>query len=70
MFQSKNRLPRFRHKTSTVENARLKGSALALRAAFANINIHKSRSVYYVSQKDSGRAVVEKMQTWHIWIYE
>jgi len=25
----------------------LKGSALALQAAFADINIHKSRSVYY-----------------------
>jgi hypothetical protein len=31
------------------EEARLKGSALALQAAFADINIHKSRSVYYRS---------------------
>jgi hypothetical protein len=40
-------LPRFRHKTSTAEEARLKGSALSLPAAFADIDIHKSRSVYY-----------------------
>jgi hypothetical protein len=46
------------------------GSALALQAAFADINIHKSRSVYYVSQRDSGRAVAEKLQTCHIRIYE
>ena len=30
----------------------LYGSALALQAAFADINIHKSRSVYYVSPLD------------------
>jgi hypothetical protein len=40
-------LPRFRHKTNTAEEARLKGSALILPAAFADIDIHKSRSVYY-----------------------
>jgi hypothetical protein len=33
----------FRHKTSTAEHSRLSGSALALQAAFADINIHKSR---------------------------
>ena len=35
-------LPRFRHKTSTAEEARLKGSALILPAAFADINVHKA----------------------------
>jgi hypothetical protein len=34
-------LPRFRHKTSTAEDGRLNGSALALQAAFADINIAK-----------------------------
>jgi hypothetical protein len=34
-------LPRFRHKTSIAEDARLNGSALALQAAFADINIAK-----------------------------
>ena len=40
------------------EEARLKGWALALQAAFADINIHKSRSVYYWLDrlaKDRGR---------------
>jgi hypothetical protein len=32
----------FRHRTSTAEDSRLKGSALTLPAAFADINIHKA----------------------------
>jgi hypothetical protein len=36
-------LPRFRHKTSTGEDARLKGSALILPVAFADIDIAKDR---------------------------
>src|SRR5215467_4462311 len=40
-------LPTFSHKTSTAEDARLKGSAFILPAAFADINIDKSWSVYY-----------------------
>jgi hypothetical protein len=41
-------LSKFRHKTSTAEDSRPKGSALALPAAFADINIAKDSSVYSI----------------------
>jgi hypothetical protein len=35
-------LPRFRHRTSTAEDSRLKGSALILPTVFADINIRQT----------------------------